>query len=299
MAARAKKDAYVEKPLGLAIEQDLACRKVFRENGRIFQYGTQQRSFVGRQEAVLDPHCWLGCELVRSGRIGKIHRLEVVSPDGEAGGSTRELPVPANLDYDMWLGPAPKSPYTADRCKPPGTYWIYDQSIGYLAGWGAHPLDIMVWGCDADLAGPMTVEGTGVIPTKGLYNVVYNFDMKIQMADGVAMTLKPGGDSTTFFGSDGWICISRWGWDAEPKSLLRATVLEKDARLIQSLNHYQNYVERREDAPRRGQPPGRRRPQRHYQPPVQHRRPPEAKDHLGPDDGNDRRRRRGGETDAS
>ena len=243
MAARAKKDAYVEKPLGLTIEQDLAFRKVFQENGRIFQYGTQQRSFVGRRDAVLDPHCWLGCELVRSGRIGKIRRLEVVSPDGEAGGSTRELPVPANLDYDMWLGPAPKSPYTADRCKPPGTYWIYDQSIGYLAGWGAHPLDIMVWGCDADLAGPMTVEGTGVIPTKGLYNTVYNFDMKIQMADGVTMTLKPGGDSTTFFGSEGWICISRWGWDAEPKSLLRSTILEKDARLIQSLNHYQNYVD--------------------------------------------------------
>ena len=74
--------------------------------------------------------------------------------------------MPTNLDYDMWLGPAP-SPFTADRCHPPGTYWIYDYSIGYLAGWGAHPLDILVWGCDNDLAGPMTFEGTGEIPETG------------------------------------------------------------------------------------------------------------------------------------
>ena len=90
----------------------------------------------------------------------------------------------------MWLGPAPKTPFTADRCHPPGTYWIYDYSIGYLAGWGAHPLDIMVWGSDADLAGPITVEGTGEIPTKGLYNTVYNWDMKIQLADGVRNDLQ-------------------------------------------------------------------------------------------------------------
>jgi glucose-fructose oxidoreductase len=169
-AARAKKDAYVEKPLGLTVEQDLACRKVFQENGRIFQYGTQQRSSA---------HCRMGCELVRSGRIGKVHTLEVIAPNGGKGGSTDEAPVPPNLDYDMWLGPAPKKPFTLDRCHPNGTYWIYDYSIGFLAGWGAHPLDIMVWGSEADLAGPMTFEGTGEIPTKGLYDTVYNWDVKV------------------------------------------------------------------------------------------------------------------------
>ena len=157
-AARAKKDAYVEKPLGVSIEQDLACLKVFTENNRVFQYGTMQRSL---------PHCRFGCELVRSGRIGKVHAIEVIAPNGGAGGSTQVVPVPPNLDYDMWCGPSPVKPYTADRCHPPGTYWIYDYSIGYLGGWGAHPLDIMVWGSDADIAGPMTVEGTGKIPTEG------------------------------------------------------------------------------------------------------------------------------------
>ena len=72
-AARAKKDTYVEKPLGVSIEQDLACLKVFTENNRIFQYGTQQRS---------SNHCRFGCELVRSGRIGKVHTIEVIAPNG-------------------------------------------------------------------------------------------------------------------------------------------------------------------------------------------------------------------------
>ncbi len=199
-AARAGKDCYVEKPLGISAEQDLLCRKVFQEKSRIFQYGTQQRS----QE-----HCHLGCCLVRSGRIGKIKSLEVIAPNGGSGGSTAEAPVPPGLDYEMWMGPAPSKPFTVDRCHPQGTYWIYDYSIGYLGGWGAHPLDILVWGCDNDIAGPWTVEGTGVVPDTGLYDTVYNWDMKFTMADGVTMTFKPGGDSTKFIGTEGWIRISR------------------------------------------------------------------------------------------
>ena len=117
------------------------------------------------------------------------------------------VPVPPNLDYEMWNGPAAVKPYTADRCHPPGTYYIYDYSIGYLGGWGAHPLDIMILGSDADIAGPMTVEGTGDIPTTGLYDTVYNWDMKLGLGDGVQMTFKPGGDSTKFIGADGWVRI--------------------------------------------------------------------------------------------
>ena len=144
-AARAGKDAYVEKPLGISIEQDLACRKVFQENSRIFQYGTQQRSCG---------HCRFGCELVRSGRIGKVHTIEVIAPNGGAGGSTAGSPRAAQPRLRHVARPGARDPFTADRCHPPGTYWIYDYSIGYLAGWGAHPLDIMVWGSDADLVGP-------------------------------------------------------------------------------------------------------------------------------------------------
>jgi hypothetical protein len=233
-AARAKKDTYVEKPLGVSIEQDLACLKVFTENNRIFQYGTQQRS---------SNHCRLGCELVRSGRIGKVHTIEVVAPNGGAGGSTQEVPVPPTLNYDLWCGPSPVRPYTADRCHPPGTYWIYDYSIGYLGGWGAHPLDIMVWGSDADTAGPVTIEGTGEIPAQGLYDTVYNWDMKLQLGDGVKMTFKPGGDLTKFIGPNGWVAISRGGIDADPKSLLTSQIGPNDVHLVNSPNHYQNFID--------------------------------------------------------
>jgi predicted dehydrogenase len=232
-AAKAGKDAYVEKPLGISIEQNLLCRKAFRDNERIFQYGTQQRSMR---------HCRFGCELVRSGRIGKVQRIEVIAPNGGAGGSTAEILVPESFWYDMWVGPARKGPYTADTCKPPGTYWIYEYSIGYLAGWGAHPLDIMVWGSDDDLTGPITLEGTGVIPTEGLYDTVYDWDMKIQMAE-VEMTFKPGGDSTKFIGPDGWVQIRRGGIEAEPKSLLDSKIGPDDVHLIESPRHDQNFVD--------------------------------------------------------
>lgn len=199
MAARAGKHVYIEKPLGITLEQDLAIEKVLADTGRIFQYGTQQRSM---------PHCWNGCELVRRGAIGKVHAIEVDAPNGAAGGSTVEAPLPDGFDFDMWCGPAPKRTYTADLCKPPGSYWIYDYSIGYLGGWGAHPLDIMVWGSDADLSGLVTVEGTGKIPTEGLYDAVYDWDMKLKLGD-VDLVFRPGGDRTKFIGTDGWIQVAR------------------------------------------------------------------------------------------
>lgn len=237
--AKAGKDAYVEKPLGVSIEQDLACRKLFHETKRIFQYGTQQRSMA---------HCRFGCELVRNGRIGKVHTIEVVAPDGDKGGKTDPAPVPPALDYEMWIGPAPMRPYTPGRCVVPGTYWIYDYSIGYLGGWGAHPLDIMVFGSDADLSGPVTVEGTGEIPKEGLYDTVIHWDVKIRLGD-VKMTFKPGGDSTKFIGDKGWVRISRGDIDAEPKSLLTSKLgpndtrlSEGDANLPKNSRHDENFI---------------------------------------------------------
>jgi len=234
MAARAGKHAYVEKPLGLTVQQNLICRKVFQETKRVFQYGTQQRSMA---------HCRFGCELVRSGKIGELKRIEVIAPDGGAGGSTEPAPIPPELDYEMWIGPAPMKPYTVSRCVTPGTYWIYDYSIGFLAGWGAHPLDIMIWGCDADLAGPMTFEGTGEIPKEGLYDTVIHWDVTVQMGKGVVMTFKPGSDSTKFIGTEGWVEVRRGGLDAEPKSLLKLELGPNDVHLTKSPRHDQNFIE--------------------------------------------------------
>jgi predicted dehydrogenase len=234
MAAESGKDAYVEKPLGVSIEEDLKCREVFKKHRRVFQYGTQQRSSA---------HCRLGCELALNGAVGPVERIEVIAPNGGSGGSTEEVPVPEGFDYAMWNGPAPHSPYTVDRCKPPGTYWIYDYSIGYLGGWGAHPLDIMVWGNRSDLAGPFTVAGTGKIPTEGLYDTVYDWDMTLEMHDGVTITFKPGPNSTKFIGPKGWIEVTRAKTTADPASLLEE-VMDDDARRLRvSAHHQQNFLD--------------------------------------------------------
>jgi glucose-fructose oxidoreductase len=235
MAAKAGKHAYVEKPLGLTIEQDLACEKAFNEAGTVFQYGTQQRSMV---------HCHRACEMVRRGAIGEVHSIEVDCFNGGKGGSTEEAPIPDTLDFDRWIGPAPLKPYTKDRCNPQGSYWIYDYSIGYLGGWGAHPLDLMVWGSDADQSGPIVVEGTGEIPTEGLYDTVYNWDMKIKLGK-VDLVFKTGVERTKFIGDKGWIQVARDGrrTTASDPALLKTVIEAEGNQLLVSTSHGGNFID--------------------------------------------------------
>jgi len=231
-ACRAGKDMYIEKPLGLALEWNKALRTAVRQYGRIFQYGTQQRA---------QSHIRQGCELVRNGRIGKITAIEVIAPDGATGGSTVSVPVPEGFDYDRWLGPAQQSPYTADRCTSMGSWHVYDNAIGFLAGWGAHPLDVLHWAYPGAI--PVEYEGTGLVPTEGLYNTVVHWDIKGKYANGVPFTLKPGGDSTKFIGTEGWIRLWRGGWDANPKSLLKETAGPNEIHLPASNDHKKDFLE--------------------------------------------------------
>src|ERR1044071_6406754 len=106
-AARAGKDIYLEKPMGLSVAEDQALRKTVQQRKRIFQFGTQQRSSREFRQA---------CELVRNGRIGQLKQINVWCSASRPGGSTKEAPVPAGLDYDRWLGPARSTPYTVDKC---------------------------------------------------------------------------------------------------------------------------------------------------------------------------------------
>ncbi|MDP6545418.1 MAG: Gfo/Idh/MocA family oxidoreductase [Phycisphaerae bacterium] len=229
MAAKAGKDVYCEKPLGISVEHNKAARAAIHRYKVIFQYGTQQRSF--------NTHCARACELVRAGYIGDLKSIDVVAPNGRAGGNPAPQPVPADLDYEMWLGPAPKTPYCRDRIG--GRWFIYDYAIGFIAGWGAHPLDIAHWGYPHT---PVEYEGTGVIPTKGLYDTVINWDVKGKYESGVTFTLKPGGDRTTFTGTKGSIWASRGRAGSSIKGILKTKIKPNEEKLLQDTHHYRNFL---------------------------------------------------------
>jgi len=233
-AAKAGKDMYVEKPLGVSIRQDLVCRETIRRYARVFQYGTQQRSSA---------HCRFGCELVRNGRIGQVKEIIVVAPNSGPGGNTVPKPVPEGLDYDMWLGPAPWTPFTGCPLGGGNWYHCYDYALGFIAGWGAHPLDILVWGYDIRKAGIWEVEGTGKIASEGRNDAVYDWDVRITFGNGVKLRFTPGGDHTRFIGTEGWVGISRGYIKAEPESLLKSTIRPEEIHLPVSHSHGGNFLD--------------------------------------------------------
>jgi len=230
-AVRAGKDVYCEKPLGLSIQQNKILRAAVHQHRRVFQYGTQQRSF--------NTHCGFACELVRNGYIGELKEIHIVAPNGARGGVATPQPVPDGLDYDLWLGPAPVAPYTTDRVIGGGRWHMYDYALGFIAGWGAHPLDIAHWGYPHI---PVEYEGTGVIPTEGLFDTVVNWDIKGRYASGVLFTMKAGGDKTTFVGTEGWLAPSRGHITASSDSLLKLTLKPTDIRLLQDRHHHANFI---------------------------------------------------------
>lgn len=233
-AIRAGKDVYVEKPLGLTMEQDKVLREAIHSRGAVFQYGTQQRSF--------SQHCGYACELVRNGYIGEIKGVHVVAPNGATGGDPIPQPLPEGFDYDLWLGPAPITPYTRDRVIGPGRWHIYDYAIGFIAGWGAHPLDIAHWGYPQI---PVEYEGTGRIETTGLFDTVVDWDVRGRYASGAEFSLRPGSDLTTFVGTEGQIAVGRGRQTlaAQPASLLDIQIKPDQTHLLQTNNHYRDFLE--------------------------------------------------------
>ncbi len=256
-AVKAGKDVYVEKPLGVSIRENQAMRRAVRQNGRIFQYGTQQRSWRQFRFAV---------ELVRNGYIGTLHTIHAWCPDISSQeqafnepivGSQQPIDIPAGFDYDLWLGPAPWSPYTADRCTSFGSYHHYDNSLGFIAGWGAHPLDIAQWGNNTDDTAPIFYEGKGEI-NKGLYESVRWWDFRCTYQNGVKMRLmseaigrqvfselhpETHSHGTTFIGDEGWVSVNRASILAGPMSLLDVRLGPREEHLRERNNHYAHFVE--------------------------------------------------------
>jgi hypothetical protein len=256
-AARAGKDMYTEKPLGLSIEQCLAAREITKKHKRIFQYGTQNRSMIQVR---------MGIELVLNGHIGDVKELYVWCPPGESGGSPMPvLPVPEGFDYNLWLGPAPEAPFCADRCLNQtarnGIFHIYDYAIGFIAGWGAHPMDQLQWWADnVGLKIPVSYEGTGTIPTAGLFNTITNWDMSCTYDNGLTLRYLddttarqqkkiPGieemafSHGTLFVGEKGWVAVSRGAWKVFPESLYRLGKNPGQIKLTASDNHQHNFID--------------------------------------------------------
>ncbi|MGI6271816.1 MAG: Gfo/Idh/MocA family protein [Anaerohalosphaeraceae bacterium] len=247
-AAKAKKDVYLEKPMGLSMAQDQALRTACKRYGTVFQFGTQQRS---------DRQFLHACELVRNGKIGELKTINVWSPGSSAGGSPEVVPVPEWLNYDFWLGPAPLVPYTKDRCSNSLWWFISDYALGYIAGWGVHPLDIALWGGGEKTACNLEIEGTGVFPTEGVANTALNWNVKVKFDSGVRMNFtgcpypeewkkrygRTTDHGTAFEGTEGWIHVDRGGINAHPQSLLTAELGPNDTRLYKSTHHQRNLLD--------------------------------------------------------
>jgi predicted dehydrogenase len=232
-ACKAGKDIYCEKPLTLTILEAKRVIEAVKKHDRVLQTGSQQRTEY-------DGKFRKACEYVRSGRIGKI-----LSVHGGVGGPSRpcdlpEEPMEPGLDWDLWLGPAPRRPYNS-VLSPRGVHnhfpaWrdYIEYSGGAMTDFGAHHFDIAQWGLDRDDSGPVRIippEDSNA--TRGLR---YVYD------DGV--TLYHGGpNGVTFMGTTGLIYVDRGELRSVPGDVLKKPLEQNDVHLPSAKNHHSNWLE--------------------------------------------------------
>jgi len=206
-AVRAGKDVYLQKPASLTIAEGRYMADAVKASKRIFQIGSQQRSWKQFHRA---------CELVRNGRIGEVQHVEVGLPGDPSGPEAPEMPEPPNLNYDAWLGTTPVVYYTEMRVHPqtgfdrPGWLRCEQFGAGMITGWGAHHVDTAHWGMNTELTGPVEIWGTAEFPTHGLWNVHGKFQTEARYANGMTMSISgdyPNG--IKFIGTKGWIFVTR------------------------------------------------------------------------------------------
>jgi predicted dehydrogenase len=242
-AARAGKDIFLQKPLSLTIEEGRLLSDTVSRYGLVFQIGSQQRS---------DSRFRKACELVRNGRIGKLQTVKVGFGTDPATGPQAPMPVPDWLDYNMWLGPAPRAAYTEKRVHPqsgygrPGWLRIADYGAGMITGWGSHHNDIAQWGMGTEQTGPVEIEGQAEFPKDGLWDVHGAFSIEYTYANGVKVTCadtRKNKQGVLFEGTEGWVYVRRGHIDANPKSLLTSPIGPDEQQLYKSNNHKANFLE--------------------------------------------------------
>ncbi|WP_138990562.1 Gfo/Idh/MocA family protein [Larkinella sp. C7] len=211
LAAQAKKHISCEKPLSMSVHQGRSLVDALKKYGVVNRTDSEFRSVRPQNQAV---------ELVRNGRIGKLLKIEISFPsDPDPVPAQADMPVPKELDYELWLGPMPFVPYTemrvhspSDLQKRPNWMRVDTYAQGMIANWGAHYFDVAQWANNSEYSGPVEVEGKGEFP-KSLWNSMINFTVTYRYANGVEMTCvqsptsKP---SIKYIGSEGWILVDNY-----------------------------------------------------------------------------------------
>lgn len=238
-ACKAGKDVYCEKPLSLAIAEGRRMVNAAREHQRIVQTGSQQRS---------SPEFRKACMLVRNGFIGDVKEVLVGIPGPNHPGPIGPVEmVPPELNYEMWLGPAPLKPYHSKRVHYNFRFW-WDYSGGQMTNFGAHNLDIAQWGLGMDNSGPVSAEGTAEFNPQMVHEVTEKCRVTYSYASGVRMTLGQGqpdiSEGTTFIGTKGRVSVSRGKLTTEPAELDKTSLDAAElTQLYRSDDHTKNFLD--------------------------------------------------------
>lgn len=247
-ACQAGKDVYAEKPLSLTIREGRAMVQAARKYQRVFQTGTQQRSMQRNRQAA---------ELVRNGRLGKLHT--VVCQNWESSRPYRDFhlpaePIPEGLDWDMWCGqtePVAFSMRVYLTYNNPGWHNIQEYSGGWLANAGSHALDMVQWALGADDTGPAEVWAD---------KRSYQSKVTLRYANGTLVKLEQSGDADTrlakepslelasafgaiFYGDEGMLVMHRGRFNTKPISISQKAIEDSDVHLYKSDHHLQNWID--------------------------------------------------------
>ncbi|MEC8397084.1 MAG: Gfo/Idh/MocA family oxidoreductase [Bacteroidota bacterium] len=211
-AAMAGKDIYLQKPTSLTVEEGRQLVNAVQKNKVVLQVGTQQRAM---------PQFRIAAELVRNGRIGKLHTVKIGLPGDPGGPEAPTMPIPKNLNFDMWLGSTPEVPYTEIMVHPQDGYgrpgWLRHENYGagMITGWGQHHYDSAAWGMNTELVGPSSVQAIADFPKSGLWNVHGDFMVKHEYDNGITVITSGGyPNGVRYEGSQGWIFVSRGAYVA-------------------------------------------------------------------------------------
>jgi myo-inositol 2-dehydrogenase / D-chiro-inositol 1-dehydrogenase len=203
-AMKAGKDVSLEKPITRSIAEGRALSDAAAKYKKIFRVDSELRSY---------PHIVQAAEIVRNGLIGKVHTVTVGVPGSDVGCPPQpEMPVPPELDYERWQGPAPRAPYTERRVHKPKAYerpgWMRHLYYcdGMITNWTTHWNDGAMFATGLERTGPVEIQGTGAYPpADSFWNVLVQFEVKMRFANGVRWTYRTEKPFFRIEGTDGWV----------------------------------------------------------------------------------------------